>query len=79
MYKIKLAKDLEMGDIFYVHGIKHLVKKYNQCLGAGSFEFGEYGILYFWKPNIFSDDNNLYDTWTFQNAPYLVLDREERA
>lgn len=43
---IKFPADLTDGDIIAHNNCRYRVKRYSQGRGAGSFDYGEYGILY---------------------------------
>jgi hypothetical protein len=79
MYKIKLAKDLTRGDEIIIHGVAYRVDEYVQWGGAGSFLFGEWGGIKFWRKKSFFKPERIVCERTYKDAPYLVLDREERA
>lgn len=85
---IKFPKQLKLGDYIIHDYKKYRVNSYNQCIGMGHFQWGEYGILevnevlikQLWqnkdKSATWENGENLLTTrtelMTYENYPFIV-------
>lgn len=71
-YEIVLSKDLKIGDIIIHNGGIILINQIYMCIGAGSFDFGEYISVKATNCGTYPSDG-LFDFWLYRELPVVKV------
>lgn len=74
-YSIKMSPELKVGDKFILGTESFIVvSDYGQCIGAGHFDFGEYGVIDVVNlSKVPGTNKKSVNIWLYKNLPVILI------